>query len=95
VQGLQAIDAKFETYKEAGFNQSMWTTPKTNFGPRLGFAYRVGDGAKSFVLRGGYRISYFPIPLRAFTAQMGLSPPFTAWYSNDRATGTNLSPDGI
>ena len=40
-------------------------------------------------------MSYFPIPLRAFTAEMGLSPPFTAWYSNDRATGSNLSPDHI
>ncbi len=95
VQGLQAIDVKFETYKEAGFSKSMWTTPKTDFGPRLGFAYRFGDGLKSFILRGGYRMSYFPIPLRSFTASMGLSPPFTAWYSNDRATGSRLAPDGI
>jgi hypothetical protein len=27
-----------------------------NFEPRIGFAYRVGDGVKPFVLRGGWGI---------------------------------------
>ncbi|MEK7406113.1 MAG: TonB-dependent receptor [Acidobacteriota bacterium] len=95
VEGLQAIDVKFESYKEAGLNRDLMTTPWTDFGPRLGFAYRAGDGARGFILRGGFRTSYFPIPLRTFTARMRLNAPLTAWYTNDRNTGTRLSPDGI
>jgi len=46
----------------------MYTVPKTEFGPRLGFAYRLGAGSRPMVLRGGYRISHFTIPLRTWTA---------------------------
>ena len=33
--------------------------------------------------------------MRTFVARMRMNAPLTAWYTNDRNTGTRLSPDGI
>jgi hypothetical protein len=94
VNRLEELGAKFITYKEAGLPQNLTTTPKTDFGPRLGFAYRVGDGARSFVLRGGYRISYFRIPARSWQARMRSNPPLNARFRTS-LTDASLTPDGI
>src|SRR5581483_2365726 len=48
VNRLQALGAKFETYKEAGLPQSLRYGNSKNFGPRLGFAYRAGEGKAAF-----------------------------------------------
>src|SRR5262249_19061242 len=37
------------SYKDAGLPQNLVYTNWKQFGPRLGFAYRAGSGAKSFV----------------------------------------------
>jgi hypothetical protein len=95
VAGLQAIDVNFEDYQKAGLTQNLMTTPWKDFGPRVGFAYRVHNGSKPMVLRGGYRMSYFPIPITNFAVRMRLNAPLTAWYSNNRATGDRLSPDHV
>ncbi|MEK7408632.1 MAG: carboxypeptidase regulatory-like domain-containing protein, partial [Acidobacteriota bacterium] len=63
VDRLQFLGVKFTTAKEAGMPRALRQSTWRDLGPRLGFAYRAGDGARSFVLRGGYRISYFPIPM--------------------------------
>ena len=94
VNRLVQLGAKFETYKEAGQPQSLMTTGHTDFGPRVGFAYRAGDGAKSFVLRGGYNISYFHIPLYGYGARMRKNAPFTATFTQSLTQGA-YSPDGI
>jgi hypothetical protein len=95
VNRLNELGVKFTTYDQAGLPRNMMTAPWTNFGPRLGFAYRVTEGRRSVVLRGGFRTSYFPVPLRGFTARMRLNAPMTAWFTNDRYTGSSRSPDGI
>ena len=94
VNRLQSIGTKFLTYQEAGRPQSLMSSTPRNFGPRLGFAYRAGDGKGAFVVRGGYRIAYFPIPLRPWTARMRSNAPLTARFRTS-LTDAALTPDGI
>ena len=64
------------------------------FGPRLGFAYRALDGKKAFVVRGGYRVSYYPQKLQDWVGSQSGSVPVGASFSNS-VTNTALSPDGL
>ena len=94
VNRLTSLGAKFETWEQAGLPRSMMTSPKTDFGPRLGFAYRMGEGAKSVVMRGGYRVSYFHIPARPWVARMRQNAPLTARFRTS-VTDAALTPDGL
>ncbi len=94
VNRLESLGTKFITYKEAGVSRSLMGTPKDNLGPRIGLAYRVGDGARSFVIRGGYRVSYFTIPLTPWTARMRSNAPLTARFRTS-LTDAAYTPDGI
>lgn len=88
------LGAKFVTYDQVGLPQGLMTTPKTNFGPRLGFAYKMGDGAKQVVIRSGFRIAYFHIPTRPWVARMRSNAPLTARFRTS-LTDASLTPDGI
>jgi len=94
VNRFTELGVKFESYKEAGLPSNLTESSLKNFGPRLGFAYRAGEGAKSFVLRGGYRIAYFHIPLGPWAARMRMNAPMDAWFYNS-LTQAAYSPDGI
>lgn len=94
VNRLTSLGARFITWKEAGLPQTLMDSTARDLGPRLGFAYRALDGSRSFVVRGGYRICYFPIPLRPWTARMRSNAPLTARFRTS-LTDPALSPDGI
>jgi hypothetical protein len=94
VNRLEDLGAKFIPWDQAGLPKGLFTSPKRDFGPRLGFAYRLDQGARSFLLRGGYRISYFRISARAWWAPMGLNPPLNAYFVNNPDYAAR-SPDGI
>jgi hypothetical protein len=94
VDRYTALGAKFVTHDQVGLPQGLMTTPKTNFGPRLGFAYRMGDGAKQVVIRSGFRIAYFHIPTRPWVARMRSNAPLTARFRNS-LTDASLTPDGV
>ncbi len=93
VNQITAQGGKVITWKEAGMPQSLVNTNRNNFGPRLGFAYRGGAGKSSFVMRGGYRISTYPVPYRSGGASQG-GTPSRASFSNS-LTNTAQSPDGL
>jgi len=95
VNRLEELGTKFATWDQAGFDtQNMMKSPKNDFGPRLGFAYRLGDGAKSVVLRGGYRISYFRLPARTWQARQRSNAPLNARFRN-YPDDPAQTPDGI
>ena len=58
-----------------GVSSGFFTPVKTNFGPRVGFAYDVfGDGTTS--VRGGYGMGYQRIPLEMIYSAFGQNPPY-------------------
>src|SRR5262245_29498175 len=67
---------------------------KWDFGPRVGFAYRIGSLNRPTVLRGGYAIYAFPEQLRAITCETRAIVPTTATFTNNQNTAQQ-SPDGL
>jgi hypothetical protein len=97
VNRLSSFGMKFKTWDQAGMPEHQTNTSLDGWGPRLGFAYRAGDGAKSFVVRGGYRISYFHFVMGGWAARMRMNPPMNARFYGpwgDPEQGL-YSPDGI
>jgi hypothetical protein len=94
VDRLTSLGARFITWDQAGLDQSLMTSYKKNFGPRLGFAYRLGSGSGAAVLRGGYRMSYFHVPARPWVARMRSNAPLNARFRVS-LTDASLTPDGI
>lgn len=90
---FQELGMKMESFEQAGLPKNLYSTNKTDFAPRFGFAYRVGDGQKSFVVRGGYSLAYFPIPLWTFVDRMFVNTPMSAGYTY-ALNNANQSPDG-
>lgn len=93
VQGFQNLGVTFEQYTKAGMPQNLASSNWHDWAPRFGWAYRLTDGQRPFVLRGGVSLTYYPIPLRPWTEYAKSTAPFTAylWYNPDDST---LSPDG-
>ncbi|MFB3826545.1 MAG: TonB-dependent receptor domain-containing protein [Bryobacteraceae bacterium] len=94
IKAFTDIGARYITAKEAGLPASMVHGYPWNFGPRAGFAYRLTQGGKSTVLRGGYALFFYPPPMRNFYANLRMSQPFSVSFQvpqNNAAT----SPDGL
>jgi hypothetical protein len=74
-------------------NRSLINAQKTNFAPRVGFAYRAFD---KLVLRGGYAISYNGMEGVGYGGALGATYPFafTLSYSNNSTTSPIVFPNG-
>lgn len=81
-----------------GVPDGFFTPTKKNFGPRVGFAYRItSDGSTS--VRGGYGIGYSRIPTAQVYYAYGANPPFNqtanilnSLLSNGTAGGSAVAP---
>ena len=60
--GYAGIGVKWTTPDQVGLPDSLVTTSKRNFAPRIGIAYNGNALGKSFVLRGGYGRILLPHP---------------------------------
>jgi hypothetical protein len=81
VADFAKVNVKFESAADIGKSSQLLSNNYFNFGPRIGAAYRVFDGRKSFVIRGGYGLYYSRLPMRTLLAQFSSQAPFKATYS--------------
>ena len=91
---LRSFGGNLISYKDAGLPQKLSYQNWKELGPRLGFAYRALDGKKAFVIRGGYRMSYYPQKLQDWVGSQSGSVPVGASFQNT-VSNTALSPDGL
>ncbi len=77
----------WRTANEAGFPGALLPTDNNNFAPRLGFAWRVTD---KWVLRGGFGIYYWTMPLSQILQTSRTNPPLNLRFSNNIANKDGL-----
>ncbi|MPY90178.1 MAG: hypothetical protein GEU99_19920 [Luteitalea sp.] len=90
---LEALGARFTTPEQVGLPENL-VNARHHFGPRLGFAYQALNGKASFVVRGGYSLSYFNTAMSRWFDRAWQNTPLRATFRhnpNDAA----LSPDGL
>ena len=73
---LTGYGMKFKTWTKRPAFRRRWSTNNWHdIGPHVGFAYRAFDGRKSFVIRGGYALNYFLIPIYGWNDRMRMNTP--------------------
>ncbi len=89
----QRIGVKFTTPGAVGLPERFVYPNRLDFSPRAGFAYNWKVAGRPAVLRGGYGMYRFTIPVRTFHQAMRLNPPFQANFQTSITTAA-LTPDG-
>jgi hypothetical protein len=69
----------WKTANSVGFPSALLPNDNNNFGPRLGFAFRVTD---KWVLRGGYGEYFWTMPLSQITQSSRTNIPLNLRYEN-------------
>ncbi|MEO6829144.1 MAG: hypothetical protein ABI164_04990 [Acidobacteriaceae bacterium] len=69
-----AAGLPIESAAAAKFPLGLWNMPKKNFQPRLGFAYQINSKT---VLRGGWGVYNWAIPLSQYQRAARKNPPFS------------------
>lgn len=95
VSTMKRAGARFAQPGEVGMPQQLVNNQWRDIGPHLGFAYRALDGRKSFVVRGGYATTFFPLLIHGWADPMRANAPFAATYNNNALSASAQSPDGL
>jgi hypothetical protein len=84
-RGLTGVSAN-----SIGFPSALTPNEWKDFAPHLAFAYRLSD---KWVVRGGYSIYYWPMPLSQVLQTMRTNPPLNLVYQNN--VDTNNGGNGV
>ncbi len=76
------------TANKAGIPGGLTPSVNSNFGPRLGAAYRLSD---KFVLRASYGMYYWTMPLSQILQSSRTNPPLNLAFENNVATKMNTN----
>jgi hypothetical protein len=95
VNALTAAGAKFALPDQVGLPKRLVNNNWFDIGPHVGLAYRALSGRKSFVIRGGYATTYFPLLIHGWADRMRINSPFTATYQNYLLTSSAFAPDRL
>ena len=88
------VGVRFKSAAELNKSSQIFPSNKFDIGPRFGFAYKLFEGKKQTIVRGGYGIYFGPIPMRTLLAQFSSLAPFRATFSYNPNSAAS-SPDGI
>ncbi|HVX65231.1 MAG TPA: TonB-dependent receptor [Bryobacteraceae bacterium] len=91
----QSLGVKYESPEQAGLPYHMVNNNWTDISPHLGLAYRALEGRKSFVIRAGYSVNYYPVAMYGWNDSFKMNTPFYAQYTNQTLTSSGMSPDGL
>jgi len=94
LSALTRFGGKIISADQAGLPEGLVHNNWKQFGPRLGFAYRGLSGAKAFVLRAGYRVSFYTQPIADWFGSQQNQQIVSASFQNS-VSNTALSPDGL
>ena len=91
VDAFTKAGLRFQSATQAGFPETLWSMSRNNWAPRIGAAYQI---SQKTVLRGGYGIYYWVMPLVAYHQNTRKNPPFsysfTSPMDNNDSTAAEL-----
>jgi hypothetical protein len=94
VQTYQRLGLKIIQRSETSLPSGLVYSNLWDFGPRTGFAYRMGSGNRTTVVRGGYSIFAYPESLRLFAGNTQNTLPGQGNISFN-PNAAEQSPDGL
>lgn len=80
LQSWSARGLQYVTASQIGYPTNLFAADNNNFGPRLGAAFKINDKT---VVRGGYGIYYWPMPLGQILTTARLNPPLNLRFANE------------
>ena len=94
VDAFKGVDVKFASAEEIGLDRNIYKSNLFDIGPRAGFGYKLFDGNKQFVIRGGYGLYISNTPMRTLLVPFFGLAPFRANFTYNPNSAAQ-SPDGI
>lgn len=79
LSAYQSAGLQFQSAQAAGFKSDLWNMAKNNIAPRFGIAYTLNEKT---VLRGGYGIYYWAMPLIQYHQNTRKNAPFSYSYQS-------------